>query len=113
MLQPCSGPAFDPFASLCCRADGREAKLMRNVIVRYFVKKATPPPQIYPVSSVSVALWTLDHLIIPLWQVQGPSLETNDLLTRVTCIQYVSSDCSLSSVLLALLQPCKKERELI
>lgn len=113
MLQPCSGPAFDPFASLGCRADGREAKLMRNVIGRYFVKKATPPSQIYPVSSVPVVLRTLDHLIIPLWQVQGPPLVTNDLLTHVTCIQYVSSDCSLSSIPWALLQQCKKERELI
>lgn len=110
VLQPCSGPASDPFASLGCRADGREAKLMRNGIVRCFMKKAAPPPQTYPMSSVSVALWTLDHLIIPLWQVQGPPVETNDLLTPVTCIQYVSSDCSLSSIPLALLQWCKKER---
>lgn len=112
VLQPWSCSAFDAFASLGCRADGREAKLMRNETVRYFVKKAPPPPQIYPESSASVALWTLDHLIIPLWQVQGPPVETNDLLTPVTCTQYVSSDCSLSSVPLALLQWCK-ERELI
>lgn len=72
MLQPCSCSAFDPFASLGCRADGREAKLMRDVTVRHFVKEAAPSPQIYPVSSASVALWTLDNLIIPLWQVQGP-----------------------------------------
>lgn len=78
MLQPCSYSAFGPFVSLGCRADGREAKLRRNVTVRYFVKKAAPPPQIYPVSSASGALWTLDHLIIPLWQVQGPPVETND-----------------------------------
>lgn len=77
---------------------------MRNVTVRYFVKKVALPPQIYPVSSASIALWTLDNLIIPLWQVQGSPAEINDLLTHVTCTQYVSSDCSLSSVPLALLQ---------
>lgn len=44
VLQSCSGPAFHPFASLGWRADGWEVNLMRNVTVRYFVKKTTPTP---------------------------------------------------------------------
>lgn len=44
VLQSCSGPALHPFASLGCRDDGREVKLVRNVTVRYFVKMTTPTP---------------------------------------------------------------------
>lgn len=44
VLQSCSGPTFPPFASLGGRTDGWEVNLMRNVTVRYFVKKTTPTP---------------------------------------------------------------------
>jgi len=51
VLQSCSDPAFHPFTSLVCRADGRGVKLMRKVTVRYFVKKTTRTPHIqFPLS---------------------------------------------------------------